>query len=168
MVFDVASPTQRRFDGYGSCLLPSALDQEVQVFVDGLSRGGPPVVALAIAHATEAGQRVLRAYAERMASLAVRQGDAMLLQRALVAIVVGGLYRNEREALLVMPLIEDSAKRIRVQPSVLFEEAAGIVGHPGTANLVLWLGRKSENRELLSMGYVVGADAGGFRYVRTW
>lgn len=48
-VFEVASPTQRRFDGYGSSLLRSALDEDVQAFVDRLRSGGPAVVALAIA-----------------------------------------------------------------------------------------------------------------------
>ena len=67
-----------------------------------------------------------------------------------------------------MPVIEDSAKRIGVQPPVLFEEAAEIVGHPATAHLVLWLMRKPEDRELSCMGYAVGEDGDGFRYVRTW
>ena len=168
MVFAVAEPTQRRFDGYGPSSVPSSLDVDVQNFVDTLRSGGPPAVASAIERASEAGRRVLRAYSERMATLAVRRRDASLLVRALVAAVVGGLYQNDREALLVMPLIEDGAKRIGVQPPTLFEEAAGLVGHPGTVNLVLWLGRKPEDRELSAMGYAVGEDADGFRYVRAW
>ena len=168
MAFEVGSSTQRRFDGYGPSPLPSTLDQDVAAFVDGLRSGGPPVAALAIAKATEAGRGVLRAYAERMASLAVRQRDAKLLERAIVAVVVGGLSENDHEALLVMPVIEDSAKRIGVQPPILFEGAAEIVGHPATTNLVLWLMRKPEDRELSCMGYAVGEDGDGFRYIRTW
>jgi len=85
-----------------------------------------------------------------------------------VAIVVGGLDTNDREALLEMPLLEDSAKRIGVLPMVPFEEAAHLVGIPGETFLALWLGRKPENRTLEVMGYVASEDPDGFRYVRTW
>jgi hypothetical protein len=98
----------------------------------------------------------------------VRTGDTTFIVRGLVAIVVGGLDSNDREALLEMPLLEDSAKRIGVLPMVPFEEAAHIVGIPGEMFLALWLGRGPEDRTLATMGYVAREDSDGLRYVRTW
>jgi len=167
MAFDV-SETTKRFYGYGPLPIPNALDEEVEAFVDGLRTGGPAAVAIAIERASETGRDVLRAYSIRMATRAVREMDATFIVRGLVAIVVGGLDSNDREALLEMPLLEDSAKRIGVLPMVPFEEAAHIVGIPGETFLALWLGRKPENRTLEVMGYVASEDPDGFRYVRTW
>lgn len=82
--------------------------------------------------------------------------------------MVGGLDTNDREALLEMALLEDSAKRIGALPMVPFEEAAHIVGIPGETFLALWLGRSAESRTLHAMGYVAGEDSDGFRYLRTW
>ena len=117
---------------------------------------------------SDAGRQVLRTYAERMASRAVRTGDQTDVLRALIAIVLGGLDGNDHEALLIMPLIEESAARIGVEAQDVFEQAAAVVGHPGTANLVSWLSRAPEDRTLACMGYSAGADDGGFRYRRDW
>jgi hypothetical protein len=103
-----------------------------------------------------------------MASLAVRILEAEQLERALVAVVVGGLADNIYEALMVMPLIEDGARRIGADLQLLFEKAAATVGHPGTVNLVRWLARKPEDRSLASMGFVESSDEEGFRYKLDW
>lgn len=166
--FDPAQPKQPRYDGYGPARLPCSRDSEIQVVVDRLRQGGPNLVAEALAAVSEAGRRVFRAYAERMASLAVRTREVEQLDRALVAVVVGGLDDNAYEALMVMPLIEDSARRIGAEPQRLFEKAAQIVGHPGTVNLARWLARKPEDRSLASMGFVESADKEGFRYKLDW
>jgi hypothetical protein len=167
-VFDVSEPNQLRFSGYGQLPIPTGLDEEITTFVRALGAGGPAAVARIAARASEDGRDVLRAYAERMATQAVRARDATLLQAGLVAVVVGGLDRYDREALVIMPVIEDSATIIGVSPAQAFEEASLIVGHPGAAGLASWLGRTPENRSLAAMGYVRGADRDGFRYVRNW
>lgn len=167
-MFDPGDPNQERFRAYGPAKLPCARDREVQEFVDDLRSRGPRAVSDAVAAVSEMGRRVLQAYAERMASLAVRTRDADQLVRALVAIVVGGLDDNAYEAMMVMPLIEDGARRIGIEPQDVFEKAAAVVGHPGTANLVLWLSRKPEDRTLASMGFIESSDKEGFRYKLDW
>lgn len=117
---------------------------------------------------TDKARQVLRAYAERMASLAVRSLDKATLLEAVVALVVGGLDENRAESLMIMALIEDSAARIGVELGQLLEEASKIVGHPATVNLMLWLTRKDEDRSLASMGFVATEDADGFRYRLDW
>ena len=103
-----------------------------------------------------------------MASLSVRHGGRDVLDRALVAVVVGGLDSNAHEALMVMPLIEDASRRIGVEPQELFSGAATLVGQPGATNLMLWLSREDENRTIEGMGYVVSSDDQGFRYRLNW
>lgn len=167
-MFDISAGRDRRFDGYGPSVFPNPLDDEIATFVVSLRAGGPPVVADAIARSTEHGRRHLRAYAERMATLAVRTGDRDVLLNAVIANVVGGLSTNERESLMVMAPIDDAAARIGVDLAGLFEDAATCVGHPGTLSLVTWLSRTPENRSLAAMSFVAEEGVDGFRYVLRW
>src|ERR1700682_145124 len=109
-------------------------------------------------------KEVLRAYAVRMASLAVRRHDPAPLVGAVIANVVGGLDENMHESLMAMAPIEDAARRLNVELPQLFEQASKTVGHPGTVNLMVWLTRKPEDRSLASMGYAAATDVDGFRY----
>lgn len=168
MVFDPTDRAQRRFNGYGPAELPCARDVELDAFVEQLRGEGPAAVRRALAGVSEKGRAVLRAYAERMASLALRRRDPALLVRAAVALVVGGLDSNEPEALMVMSLVDDAARRLGVELADLFEEAANVAGHPGAVNLAMWLMRKPEDRSIASMGFAAGADGGGFRYRLDW
>lgn len=167
-MFDPTDQTQARFNGYGPSALPNKRDEELDEFVTGIIGGGASAVSKILPRISEKGRRVLRAYAERMASLAVRGNDHLALKKALVALVLGGLDENRLESLMVMAPIEDSARRLHLDPSDLFEEVSNIVGHPATVNLMTWLSRKEEDRSLASMGFVATEDAGGFRYKLDW
>lgn len=162
--FQLSDPAQQRFASYGPSPLPNSRDDLVDNFIDQAVSGGPSAVAGFTKGASESGRRVLRAYAERMASLAVRRRDTRLLVRAVIAIVIGGLDQNALEALMVMPLIENSARRVGADLAGIFEEAAAVVGHPGSVNLMVWLTRAPEDRTLVAMGFVEASDEGGFRY----
>ena len=163
--FDPGDPSQRRFTGYAPANFPDSRDAEVDDFVDGLCRAGPGAVQAVAPRLSEKGRQVLAAYAERAASRAVRDMDPDRLTHGLVALVIAGLDHNSLEALLRMPLFEDASRRLGVEPSDLFEDVAGIVGHPGSVNLMVWLARRPEDRTLDSMGFSVGNDKSGFRYV---
>jgi hypothetical protein len=166
--FDPEDAAQQRFASYGPSPLPNSRDDAVEKFIEATRSAGPRDVAAVSARASERGRRVLRAYAERTASLAVRRKDAQLLVRGVVALVMGGLDQNTPEALMVMPLIEHSAQLLDVDLASIFEQAASCVGHPGTVSLMLWLTRAPDDRTLESMGFVVTADEGGFRYKLNW
>lgn len=168
MPFDPGDGAQKRFSGYGPSRLANSRDDEVDAFVADLVAGGPKAVALAISGVTEKARQVLRAYAERMASLAARRRDRSLLVNALVALVVGGLHENALESLMVMAPIEDSAHRLGVDLADVLEQASKIVGHPATVSLMMWLTRKPDDRSLASMGFIVGEDEDGFRYQLDW
>jgi len=94
----------------------------------------------------------------------VRDKDRDLLVLGSIAMVVGGLDQNALEALTRMPLIEDASKRLGVELADVFEQVAGIVGHPGSVNLMLWLTRAPEDRTPECMGFAAAEDDSGFRY----
>jgi hypothetical protein len=72
--------------------------------------------------------------------------------------------QNAFEAIMRIPLIEDASKGLGADLPEIFEDAAKVVGHPGTVNLMLWLSRGSEDRTLECMGYAAIEDDGGFCY----
>lgn len=167
-MFDPTDPDQQRFHGYGPAPLPNHLDDEVDAFVTRAITGAPRSMDELLPRLSEEGRRVLAAYAERMASLAVRAHDRAVLVKALVALILGGLDENRRESLMVMAPIEDAADRSGTDLTGLFAEVSRIVGHPGTANLAMWLSRQEEDRSLKSMGFVATEEADGFRYQLDW
>lgn len=162
--FNPSLPQQLSFNGYGPAVIPDPRDKVLDVYVGEVVSGGPAAIASITGSASEAGRRVLRAYAERLASRAVRGQDGRLLVTALVAAVLGGLDQNAWEAMMPMALIDDAAARLGLDVSSLFDQAAGIVGHPGTVNLMVWLTRAPEDRTPEAMGFAVSSDSGGFRY----
>jgi hypothetical protein len=162
--FDPGDPSQRPFTAYGHAKFPDVRDTELDDYVAGLVSGGPTAVKAALDAVSEHGRRVLRVYAERAATRAVRERAPDLLVRALVALVVGGLEQNALEALIPMAVVEDAGHRIGAEPGDFFGTAADIVGHPGTVSLFMWLTRKPDDRSLECMGFTADSDESGFRY----
>jgi hypothetical protein len=162
--FDPGDPSQRRYTAYGLAEFPDPRDVEIDEYIAGVKAGGPAEVQSALAAVSDKGRQVLRSYAERSASRAVRSKDPDNLVLGLIALVVGGLDQNTLESLMRMPLIEDAGRRLGIEPADLFEEVAGIVGHPGSVNLMLWLTRAPEDRTPECMGFEAAQDDSGFRY----
>ena len=162
--FDPSLSRQARYLRFGQVPIPDPVDEAIDAYLAQVIAGGADSVAEAISGSSEAGRGVLRGHAERLASRAVRGRDRSLLLPALVAALLGGLYRNEREALLPMALVDDASARLRVDAAKLFGQAAGIVGPPGAAHLMGWLKRPAESRTPKAMGYEPSRDSGGFRY----
>lgn len=164
MEFDPSDEAQRRFAFYGPAELPDPRDHLIDHFIE-KARSEEGVANRSLNRGlSERGRRVLRAYAERMASLAIRRQKDQLLVRATVALVFGGLDRNDREALRIMALVEHSANALGVDVVAVLEQAADAVPHPGSVNLMLWLTRAPEDRTIEAMGFVESSDPGGFRY----
>jgi hypothetical protein len=162
--FDPAPPRQPAFNGFGPAPIPDPRDKVMDSYIGSVVADGPTAVASITSSASEAGRRVLRAHAERLASRAVRTRCPRLLVPAVVAAVLGGLDQNAWEAMMPMALIDDAGRRLGLDLSDLFEEAARIVGHPGTVNLMVWLTRPAEKRTPEAMGFAPSSDEGGFRY----
>lgn len=162
--FDAGDPAQGQFTSYRVAGFPDARDTGLDEYAWVLRQDGPTAVRTALETVSEKGRQVLRAYAERAVARAVRDKDRDLLVLGSIALVVGGLDQNALEALTRIPLIEDASKRLGIELADVFEEVAGIVGHPGSVSLVLWLSRAPENRTLECMGFSAAEDGSGFRY----
>jgi hypothetical protein len=166
--FDPTDPAPDRFKAYGIAPFPDPRDNELDEYIAGLRRGGTETISHVTKVASQRGRRVLAAYAERTATRAVRDQDPNLLVSGLIALVIGGLYANDREAQLEMAPIHDAARRSGSRPRMVIKRAAKIVGNPGKMYLNLWLWRFPGSQSLEAMGYQIGSDESGFRYVRNW
>lgn len=162
--FDPGDQGQRRFTSFGLAAFADPRNADLDDYVRTLQTGGPDAVSEALAAVSEKGRQVLRVYAERAAARAVREKSRDLLVLGTIALVVGGLDQNALEALTRMPLIEDGAKRLGMELPDVFEDVAGVVGHPGSVNLMLWLTRAPEDRTPECMGFSAVEDDLGFRY----
>ncbi|SRR6266446_974714 len=111
---------------------------------------------------------VLCAFAERMATSAVRGRAPVQLQIGLVALALSWLSSDWREPLMVLPLFYHAAQQLRLNPHSFFESTRQIVGDQLAHPLMQFLKRSDENKSLKSMGYIAGTDKDGFRYVREW
>lgn len=149
--------------GYLSLPIPAPRDAEIADLL-----ATTPAAKLAAKLGAEVHWPVLRAYAERMASLAVRERDPQALRRGLLALALAGLGSGSLDALAELPLFHDAAGRLDEDPAPLFRSVGEIAGGGAAATLESFLARSAEDRSLAAMGYEAGRDEGGFRYQRTW
>jgi hypothetical protein len=119
---------------------------------------------------TSAHAIVLRGYAERMASLAVREGSSERAALGLTALALAMEVEtlDVRDSLLILPLLYDAVVRVGATPEKIFEEVAELDLGRGSDLVRSFFRRAPENRSITSMGYRVGSDRDGFRYERTW
>ncbi|HKX84484.1 MAG TPA: hypothetical protein VJL58_09710, partial [Pyrinomonadaceae bacterium] len=113
-------------------------------------------------------KRVFLAFAERMASLAVRLNSHKPLMTAMIAMFLQIGIGDVREDIIVLTLIHDASKRVGTDPGFVFLESARQFGLDDTSGLEAYLRRSDDSKSLKSMGYSEGADEDGFRFVRLW
>jgi hypothetical protein len=112
---------------------------------------------------------VLGAFAERMASVAVREHSVQPLRQALLALALVGDRDDVREGIMILPLVYRSAELIGAEPAPLFAEAARMCdGAMMAKQIETFPARWPMDRQLSAFGYVESVDVDGFRYVLTW
>lgn len=153
-----------RNPGYLAKRIPDPLDSEIASLVDTAREAGG--WADLRARVGQEHESLFRLFAERMASEAVRLGNVEPLEQALIALAAGGLERDSREAMLIVPLVYRSAELLGEDPARLFEEVAALLGGPTADTLRGFLQRP--DRSIGAMGYIESNDEDGFRYRRTW
>ena len=155
-------------DGYGSWPIPHTLDQKIGSLIEDwceLPRGDRDREATTIVEEQAA---VLRAFSERMATLAVRSRDRHLLFLGLLALGIDGGLVDWREDILLLSLHFDAAKKVGIAPNEVFSEAGKLLPSRVSEVLTAFLNRSPEDQSLEVMGYEESSDEGGFRYRRTW
>jgi hypothetical protein len=111
---------------------------------------------------------VFLAFAERMASLAIRAKSQEPLMLAMTAMFLQIGIGDVREDILILTLIYTAAHKLGLDPRSVFMGSARQFGLNDTSGLEAFLTRSDEDKSLDSMGYVEGTDEDGFRFVRTW
>lgn len=151
--------------GYGPYPLPCAIDEEVELLVHAVAGEDESSTALDM---TETHGFVFLAYAERMASLAVRENSVGILSKGMAALGVASKLVYVKETLPILALMHNSACKLGVDPAELFSDLGLREGDELKMYVDSFLNRSAEDRSIQSMGYVEGEDEGGFRYTRTW
>lgn len=164
LALDVLEPTANV--GYGKKSIPIDRDMEIET----LLRTSLNERSLAVLHnKLNAGhQSVLRVFAERTATAAVRSKDQDSLRLALVALSLSGLEAGSRDSLAILPVQLHAAAEIQCDIRDLYENVRCAVGDRFSKPLFDFLKRSEEDKSLEAMGYSIGADTDGFRYVRDW
>lgn len=157
-----------RTHGYGRRPIPDAVDSEVRGLVNGLRDADPGTRDALLSLMTEHHGSVLLAFAERMASLAVRSRDPQFLRDGLGALAFGSRLVDSREAVLILSLVYRSLEKLGMDATGLFAGAIGLGDESFDACVRAFPSRDKKDRAIKAMGYTEGRDRDGFRYSRTW
>lgn len=162
---DILDPKSN--SGYLVRPLPAPRDAEITALLDAARDNGQLVELAELVRPRQ--DAVLRAFAERMASLAVRTGDPVPLRGGLLsaAIAMAAPDADGREVLLILPLLWHGARRLELDPAAEFAATAELVPAAATG-LRQFTAREPADQRIEAMGYVESADDDGFRYARTW
>lgn len=110
----------------------------------------------------------LLAFAERMATSAVRHKDPNLIHLGLLALGLDGWKSDWRDNATILCLHYDAALRLSIDPEQVFRNAGCLLSDKVNRSFSEFLARTDEDKALDAMGYATGRDEGGFRYKRDW
>jgi hypothetical protein len=155
--------------GYADVALPSARDGQVAAYVERLMAGGSGKIDHAASTLGPAYTATFLVYAERMATLAVREGSTHHALLGLLAIALTWRACTDvRPAIPVIGLLYDAARRAGGDPMRVFAEAATHCPVDVAPVLRDFLTRADLEDIADEMGFSAGRDRDGFRYWRTW
>lgn len=107
-------------------------------------------------------------FAQRMATLGVRDQSRQRLLEGLVALLIEGYKEDFRDNIISLGPLYDAALKINVAPQELFDEAAAYLDNGPARDIMEFPQREPGNRSLGAMGFIESSDADGFKYQRTW
>jgi hypothetical protein len=110
--------------------------------------------------------RVLGLFAEKMATLAVRENSIEYVKQGLLALLIYARTVDARDVLLVLSLLHDATIKTGNAPKSIFQAAGVVLG--GAEFLSEFLNRTDEDKSIDAMGYEESKNEEGFIYVRTW
>ncbi|MFG1948716.1 hypothetical protein [Nonomuraea sp. NPDC048826] len=162
--FSILEP--RRNIDYGRDDLPSARDGQIRDLLFEVVDG--KTFDQAAAFVPRAGDRVLTAFAERAASIAVRHQDARELRAGLLAVAIAQKITDDpRDSLPGLALLYRAAVMIGHDPDAEFR-AANEVTDGRAGGLLAFLRWPPEDRSVEAMGFEEGNDQQGFRFLSNW
>lgn len=159
----------QKYKGYFRSPIPELRDDKIGNLLQRWSSLDKDQRKASSSKASREQRRILLAYSERMASLAVRKRQSDCIFLGLLALGISEGAGDFREAMLKVPLHFDAARRIEADPRALFEKAAALLpGEEAAETLREYPKISPEKQTIEVMGYVAGSDEQGFRYERTW
>ena len=154
--------------GYADRPIPDASDGPVEALLSAYSAATDEVGGVPELTVSQDLARVLVVFAERMATIALRTRDDEPLRRGLLALGLAVGRDEEREILVVLPLLRHSAERHGVELEGIYQEARGHLPPDARSFLDGLIGHDGQRPGISEMGYEVRNDPEGPRYVRTW
>jgi|APTNR8051073442_1049403.scaffolds.fasta_scaffold16187_2 hypothetical protein len=155
-------------NGYGPAPIPSQRDGEIETLLIRWQSLSSPERSAAAAQISEDQRFTLLAFAERMATAAVRHKDPNRIHLGLLALGLDGWKSDWRDNATILCLHHDAARRITADPGQVFRKAGCLLSEKVSRSFGDFLARIDEDKALDAMGYVAGRDEGGFRYKRDW
>lgn len=146
--------------------LPSEIDEKISKIITDLITLGQGQLVSILDEVSIDNTRVLGLYAERMASLAVRENSVEPIKNGLVALLIYARTEDPRDVLLVLSLLHDAAIKTAGKSRKVFEAVGSMFG--GSELVRGFLNRSDEDKSIDAMGYEESKNNDGFLYVRTW
>jgi hypothetical protein len=146
--------------------IPSETDDGISRVLSGLSAKDQTDLKLVSDGVTGDEARVLGLYAERMASLAVRENSVNRIKQGLMALSIYARTEDPRDVLLVLSLLHDASVKTSGNPKQVFNEVNAVFGE--TVLLSEFLNRSDEDKSIDAMGYEESKTTEGFLYARNW
>jgi len=154
--------------GYGATRIPNEIDEKIRRTLEGYLGLSEEEKKKLRGKVGREHKFVFLAFAERMASLAVRAKSQEPLMQAMMAMFLQIGIGDVREDILILTLIYAAANKLGLDPRSVFLGSARQFGLKDASGLEAFLKRSDADKSLESMGYVEGTDEDGFRFVRTW
>jgi hypothetical protein len=152
-------------ENYLGSKMPSKHDDQLSVQVDSLRSEGNYASAEAVLRGIKT--NLLPAFAQRMSVLAVREKDRNRILSGLRAVVLASMINPERELVIPLSLLWNSAVLIGQSPENLFDEVRSESGVYGTL-LSSFATRIPSDRSIAAMGYSAAGEGKSFLYVCDW
>lgn len=151
---------------YGREELSSARDRRIHDLLLGVNDSAAFTAAVRLL--PRDADRVLNAFAERAASIAVRVGDRRELRVGLLAAALAqAATREPREGVAALVLLHRASVMLGDDPAQDFGAVAKLAGADGSG-LLGFLRRSPADKTIEAMDYREGEDKGGFRFMRNW
>jgi hypothetical protein len=154
--------------GAGNLPILSALDDATSRVARKFLEVGPDERRALSCLFTDEHSFTLIAFAERMATYAVRTSSSERLLEGLAALVLDGGKFDSRENISVMAPLYDAARKLGVDAKAVFSQAADLLENEVSEVLRTFPDRPEESKSLASMHYVESEDKDGFLYEKIW
>lgn len=163
---DIEKLKARNNPGAGNLPIPSAWDEMLSEVVMKFIEAQPVERSRIASLFTDQHSFTFIAFAERMASYAVRIGSKKKLFEGLAALVLDGGKFDSRENITVMAPLYGAALKIGVDPETLFTQAAALAPNEVSDVLRTFPNRPAESKILICMQFLESEDEDGFMYER--